>query len=116
MLTWGTFAAFSQTAAKPVPSAWLRDGKLAVEEFNFSIASPSPDSHWTYTQLPDVQGSTETAFVVDGSTSTKFVVIVWDRSGNMDSDGTKDLLTECGRQCPKTGGLMMQKSNPPNFR
>jgi hypothetical protein len=51
------FTVFSQITAQPVPSKWLREGKLIPEGFNFSIDSPDPDSEWSYAYLPDYQGS-----------------------------------------------------------
>jgi hypothetical protein len=68
-----------------VPSKWLRDGKLVVEEFNFSISSPNPDSEWMYTQLDEVKGSKATAFFVSASTQTRFGVLVWDKEFKLDS-------------------------------
>ncbi len=100
MLTWGAPSVFPQAAA-PVPSAWLHNGKLAVEDFNFSIESPSSDSHWTYTRLPDVEGKKETAFIVDTSTSTRFMVIVWDKSGSMGSDSTREFVAGMQKSMPK---------------
>jgi hypothetical protein len=50
-----------QATPKPVPEEWLRDGKLVVPEFNFSVNSPSPQSRWTYTEM-NTRGKSSTAF------------------------------------------------------
>ena len=97
----GVPSLFSQTAAEPVPAKWLRDGRLATEEFNFSIESPSPNSQWTYLSLPDIQGGKETAFIVDASTDTKFTVLVWDKSGSMNASSTKDFVEGMQKSMPK---------------
>src|SRR5436190_23438091 len=72
---------FCQDAGKPVPAEWLHDGRLDVPDFNFSIGSPNPDSHWTYLKLRSIQGFDATGFIVELPSKERFVVIVWSRSG-----------------------------------
>jgi len=80
-----------QTASKPIPDQWLRDGHLVVPEFNFSVDSPNPESRWSYRELPDIQGFKTTAFVVDASHDENYSVIVWESgsSGRMDDPASK---------------------------
>jgi len=63
-----------QTANEPIPPQWLHDGHLAAPEFNFSIDSPSPDSHWSRQVLKN--GAT--GFTVTDSTKESYVIFVLD--------------------------------------
>jgi hypothetical protein len=98
----------SQTPAEPVPSNWLRNGKLVAEEYNFSIDSPSTNSHWSYSRLPDIEGSKATALTVEASTGTKFAVVVWDKS----SGSTKSLVDGMLKSMPKEWRIDDAKIEP----
>jgi hypothetical protein len=97
-------SAFAHSALEPIPSEWLHDGKLVAEDFNFSIDSPSPDSHWLYSRLPDINGRKGIGFIVEASPDTDVEIVVWDNSRGMESLGTKDFVDE------------IQKSNPKGWR
>jgi hypothetical protein len=107
---------FSQTPPEPVPFTWLRDGKLVAEEYNFSIDSLAPTSHWSYSRLADIEGSKATAFIVEVSTDTKFFVMVWDKSSRMDSDSTKhfvhDFVNGMQESIPKDWRIDDARSEP----
>jgi hypothetical protein len=91
-----TLSVFSQTPSKPVPSEWLREGKLVAEEFNFSINSPNPNARWSYSRLPDIRGSECTNFSVETSKDTEFLITVVDMDstnfGKRDSGDTGQLI------------------------
>lgn len=72
-----------QTAPKPVPAKWLRDGKLVVPEFNFSINSPSPQSRWTYTEM-NARGKSLTAFYATTPDKEQFMVFATEEWGGID--------------------------------
>lgn len=74
----GAATLFCQSSGDPVPAKWLHNGRLVVPEFNFSINSPMPNSHWTYRQFPNIQGHKETAFIVESSPHSIYFVIVMD--------------------------------------
>jgi hypothetical protein len=105
----------SQTPPEPVPSNWLRDGKLVAEEYNFSIDSPSPNSHWSYSRLADIEGSKATAFTVEDSIDTKFAVVVWDKSSSTDSGTTKSLVDGMEKSMPKEWRIDDAKIEPSAF-
>ena len=94
------FPLYSQTTTQSVPSTWLHDGKLIPEQFNFTIESPSPSSRWSYTPLPDLEGSKQTAFIVE-ETGKKFVIVVWDKSGYMGTGSTDKFVKGMQRSMPK---------------
>jgi hypothetical protein len=75
---------FCQDRGKPVRAERLRDGRLVVPDFSFSVSFPNPDAHWSYMALPDVRGDKATAFIVETS-GKKYSVGVWDRR----SDGLR---------------------------
>jgi len=98
------FAIFSQTSSQPIPTKWQHDGRLVVPEFNFSLGSPNPDASWTYQQLPDIEGSKATAFIVAATKDENYAMVVMEKGGRMDSASTKKFI----------GG--MQKSLPKNWQ
>lgn len=87
--------ALAQSALEPIPPAWLHGKKLVAEEFNFSIESPNPDSHWFYARDPSTKS---TAFDVD-STDTNFGIVIWDKS--LDSLAIRNFLDAMRQQMPK---------------
>jgi hypothetical protein len=101
---------FSETATEPVPPKWLHDGKLIAEDFSFSIDSPNPDSRWTFTRLPDIQGSKQAAFIVEPSTDTKYLITVSDKGGYMGS--TKSFIVEMQKSMPKDWRVDRAKIEP----
>ena len=103
LLILGAACLFCQVASvEPVPAKWLHDGKLVVQEDNFSISSPSPDPRWSYSQST-VQGKQQTTFIVDASSETQFAVIVSNQFGGFDSDSqnTKSFVNGFQNSVPK---------------
>jgi hypothetical protein len=93
---------FSQPGVKPVPAKWLQDGRLVVRELNFSINFPSPDAKWSYTgDLPKVDGNGSTAFVVELSDHSKFVVNVVENSSKMESTNGDQFIVGMKKTFPK---------------
>ena len=75
------FSLLCQTGTKPVPEKWLRDGRLLVPDFNFSIQSPTNQAKWSYKDdLPKVNGSGATAFLVDVGDGSKYSVMVMENA------------------------------------
>lgn len=107
--------AFAQQSTEPVPSKWLHDGKLVVDDFNFSVATPTPNSEWSYVSLPDIQGSKARAFIVAPSTDTKFAIVVWDKTGSMDSGSTKTFVDGMTKSMPKDWRVTDAKIEPSSF-
>src|SRR5215216_5748801 len=66
--------ASSQEASKPIPPEWLWDGRVVVQDFNFSIGSPNPEWHWTYQQFPAPNDAV--AFIAEVAPDTKYLVMV----------------------------------------
>jgi hypothetical protein len=112
VLVW-TNLLFSQTATQPVPSTWLHDGKLTVEQFNFSIDSPTPDSQWSYTALPDVGGGKRTAFIVEVA-DKKFMIVVWDKS-NWDPVDKNKFVREMQESLPRDWRVQGARIEPSDF-
>lgn len=91
-----------QIDPKPMPTKWLHGGRLVVPEFNFSVSSPTPDSQWSYRDdLPKVDGSTVTAFIVTAAADTKYVVMVLERGGKVDSTSAKQFIAGMQKSMPK---------------
>jgi hypothetical protein len=105
----------AQTTTAPVPAKWLRDGKLFVEDLNFSIEAPNPDSKWTYSPQPDVQGKKATAFLVDASADSKFMALVWDQVGRFSSTDTKQFIDGMRKTMPKDWSVDDAKFEPSAF-
>lgn len=88
----GNTLLLGQAEMEPVPSQWLHDGKLVVEQLKFSIDSPSFDAKWTYKQST-AKGRKVTSFVAAEPSGSNFVLAVMDGTGNMDGgqffDGIK---------------------------
>jgi len=106
---------FSQTTPEPVPSKWLHDGKLVVDDFNFTVDTPNPDAQWSYVRLPDIQGAKAAAFVVAPSTDKKLVIVVWDKTGSMGSGSTKDFVDGMTKSMPKDWQIADAKIEPSAF-
>jgi hypothetical protein len=106
---------FSQTPLEPVPSKWLREGKLVAEDFNFSIASPNPDAQWTYKQDTASNGVKRTTFFVQDSTDARFAVIVVDSEDHFDSGNTKKFVDGMQRTMPKDWRIEDTKIEPSSF-
>jgi hypothetical protein len=85
---------FGQTAEAPseVPAKWLHDGHLTVPEFNFSVASPVPDAHWSYMALPAFEGRKATVFVLDASAQVKCLLVVADMSSVTERFDAKEII------------------------
>lgn len=111
----GVVLAAAAQNAEPVPSKWLHDGKLVADDFNFSVATPTPNSEWSYVRLPDIQGSKARAFIVAPSTDTKFAIIVWDKTGSMDSGSTKTFVDGMMESMPKDWRVTDAKIEPSSF-
>ena len=93
---------FCQSGVKPVPAKWLQDGRLVVPELNFSIESPVPDAKWSYTGgLPKVDGNGSTAFVVELTNRSKFVVNVVENSSKMESTNGDQFIIGMRKTFPK---------------
>jgi hypothetical protein len=91
-----------QTGTKPVPTKWLNDGRLVVAELNFSIKSPTSDAKWSYTgDLPKVNGSGSTAFVVELGDGSRFVVNVIENSSKMQSTNGDQFIIGMRKTFPK---------------
>ncbi|HLX00318.1 MAG TPA: hypothetical protein VKR82_16885 [Candidatus Acidoferrales bacterium] len=109
------FTVFSQITAQPVPSKWLREGKLIPEGFNFSIDSPDPDSEWSYAYLPDYQGSKWTLFTVDMSMGRRFAITVLDKSGEMGPESTRKFVHGFQESMPKDWSVGEANIEPSAF-
>src|SRR5215469_6523793 len=95
---------FCEETGKPVPSEWLHNGRLVVPSFNFSVGTPNPESHWTYLQLPSIQGFETTGFIVELPSKERYVVVVWNASGNDrldDAVGRKKYIEGVQKSLPK---------------
>jgi len=106
LLAMASSSLLPQTPNGPLPEKWLKNGHLIVPELNFSIDSPALDSHWSYQELPKLQGAKETAFIVDAS-AERYVLIVWEKGGD-------DQLNEPGNR--KRMWDEMQKSLPTGWQ
>jgi len=91
----------SQVDQRPVPEKWLHDGKLSTTEFNFSIKAPTPDSTWTYAALPKSEGVSATAFFATTLADVKYVVLSFDKGGDVDSVRSKQFVDGMTRSLPK---------------
>jgi hypothetical protein len=89
-----------QPPMQPVPAKWLHDGKLVVEELNFSIQTPSPGSKWTYYEST-IKGLKGTLFLVVTSVDTKFSVLVADEADTMNEYNTKRFVNGFKESIPK---------------
>jgi hypothetical protein len=106
---------YSQTTAQPIPSTWLHDGKLVPEQFDFSIESPTSTASWSYTSLPDLEGSKQTAFMVEES-GQKFMIVVWDKSGYIGTGSKDKFVTSMRKSMPKdwrVGDVKIEQSDFP---
>ena len=93
---------FSQTGSQsPIPAEWLHDGRLVVTALNFSLSSPTPDATWMYQELPDIDGSRATLFLVTTSNDTKYVTVVMEKGGRMDAGSTKKFIEGMQKTLPK---------------
>lgn len=96
-------SAFCQTASEPIPSKWLRDGHLVVPELNFSLEPPTPGSHWSYQELPNIEGSKATAFIADAD-QERYALIVMEKGGSVKLDdpvSRKRFLDDLQTSLPK---------------
>lgn len=94
-----TASLFCQSSGDPVPAKWLHNGRLVVPEFNFSINSPRPNSHWKYRQVPNIQGQKATAFIVDPSPEGTYLIIIVNI--RTDTSATKNFINELQTSLPK---------------
>ena len=86
---------FGQNAGTPVPPNWLQDGRLVVPDFNFSVASPVPDSQWSYQQVPPIQGFKTTAFIAATPNKDRYLLIIWEsNAGRIDDPASKRRFIE----------------------
>ena len=109
------FPLYSQTTTQPVPSTWFHDGKLVPEQFGFSIESPSPNSQWSYSPFPDLEGSKQTIFIVEDA-GKKFAITAWDKIGYMGSGSTDTFVKGMQKSMPKNWrveGVKIERSDFP---
>jgi hypothetical protein len=93
---------FCQAGVKPVPATWLSDGRLVIPALNFSINSPTPDAKWSYTgDLPEADKKASTAFVVELSDRSKFVVNVFENSSKIESTSGDQFFIGMRKTFPK---------------
>src|SRR5262245_42419195 len=96
-------AATVQNAA-PVPDLWLKGQNLQVQELNFSLRSPTPNTRWYSKRLADVEGSRATAFFAeDNSETTILGLVVWEKTtfGRLDSKEEKKFIESMSKTLPK---------------
>jgi len=108
-------ALYPQTTAQPAPSAWLHDGKFIPEQFDFSIESPTSTAAWSYTSLPDLEGSKQTAFIVEES-GQKFIIVAWDKTGYIGATGKDKFVNGMRKSVPKdwrVGDVKIERSDFP---
>jgi hypothetical protein len=104
-----------QTATKPVPAKWLHDGRLVVPELNFSIGSPTAEARWSYKDdLPKVDGSGATAFVVDVGDGSKYSVMVLEDSATTGPSNSDQFINGMKKTLPKDWQIQDHRLEPSN--